>query len=145
MIGPPNRGAPAKNIYTKSERPTVRCRGTWSSYEMVNLCNWRWYYREIQKHVGHIRDLDPLPGSQATVISTGFLPPPLPSSSALRIYRSMRNEILPKLSQNYIFLDFRVFRNEILNEQTLCLQWNRIPTAVLLTVKTCRSTAGHLT
>jgi hypothetical protein len=38
---PPGMEGPVKNIYTKSETPTVTCRKKWAWFEKVNLYNWQ--------------------------------------------------------------------------------------------------------
>jgi hypothetical protein len=57
---PLSKGRPAKNLYTKSERPTLSCRVTWVWSEMVNLHKQQ-YYTETQKYMQHSRALGSLP------------------------------------------------------------------------------------
>ena len=37
--GPPSKGGPAKNLYTKSERQIFSCRVTWAWFERVSMYN----------------------------------------------------------------------------------------------------------
>jgi hypothetical protein len=90
---PPRKGGPAINLYTISERLTLRCR-TWALSEKVNL-----YNRPIKipprrpKHEQHSRARGSLPDGQAPVICTGCRPTPrsgLGTKPVTNVLRSLR-------------------------------------------------------
>jgi hypothetical protein len=60
--GSPSTGEPAKNLYTKSERPTTSCKVTWAWSKMLNfkMGNY-WYHRQSQKFMQHCRAPGSLP------------------------------------------------------------------------------------
>jgi hypothetical protein len=43
LVTPPSssKGSPYKNLYTKSRRVTLRCRGNWAWYKRVKRLQWR--------------------------------------------------------------------------------------------------------
>jgi len=75
----PNKGKPAKNLYTTSARLTVSCRVILAWYERVN-----WYRRRIMELPREIKTYatywgpGPLPVPRTPVIRTGFPTPPPP-------------------------------------------------------------------
>jgi len=78
-FGPPSKGSPAKNLYTKSERQTLSCKVTWVWSESVNL-----YSRQVmilaRKTKTYATQSVPGPpsGPPVAVICTGF--PPISSA-----------------------------------------------------------------